>query len=212
VTGDELTFHDRREPEQVYVIEQARQGTRQVEVTLWNDIFLATQIEHPLLASITAAMGVPKARLVYLAKDNYRPIDPRYAKPAEEVSLADGYPYLITNTASLKDLSDKIGEELAMSRFRPNIVVETQQAWCEDDWKQLQIGAHNFRIPKPCARCRVVTINQENGEQRIELLGKIAHHRKFGPKILFGMNAIWEGTEPASISVGDSVTSIIKLS
>ncbi len=38
--------------------------------------------------------------------------------------FADGYPVLVTNQASLEDLSRKMGASLAMNAFRPNVVLD----------------------------------------------------------------------------------------
>lgn len=191
--------------EQQFHVPAARTAIEQVEVTVWDDTFMADLIAVPDLQELTEAMGIPGARLIYLGEESRRPIDPRYAKEGEEVSFADGYPYLITNTASLNDFSARVGEDLAMSRFRPNIVIATDIPWTEDNWKQLSISGQPFRIPKPCARCQVITIDQQTGEQRMELLAELAKFRKEGNKVLFGMNGIWEGDGVAILQVGDEV-------
>lgn len=204
VEGEDLVFTDRRKPAVHYRITSAvAGGGTYTEVTLWNDQITANLEQSAELHPVLEAMAIPTARLVYMNDSVSRPIDQRYAKPGEEVSFADGYPYLITTTASLAALAKHCGENLAMSRFRPNIVLDTQEAWIEDKWTQIMIGGQPFRIPKPCARCKVVTINQETGEQRIELLAKIASLRKVNSKILFGVNAIWLGDDEVEIGVGD---------
>jgi len=208
VEGGDLVVTKRNDPTLSFRIEgfQTTVFGRRIGVSVWNDSFGAKLVKHRVVKELTEAMEIPGALLVYLDKDIRRPIDPRYATANEYVSFADGYPYLITNLASLQDFSNRVGEELAMNRFRPNIVVKTEQPWEEDQWKNLTIADQPFRLPKPCSRCKVITINQETGESRFELLGKLAEFRKVGNKILFGMNAIWEGQSPAEIKVGDKVT------
>lgn len=205
VVGSDLVIESLRKEKVSYRIENAADaGREQVEVTLWNDTFRAGWVNDPKVDELVAQMGIGATRLVYLAEENLRPLDPKFAKTGENVSLADGFPYLITNTASLKDANQRMGEQMAMSRFRPNIVVKSDQPWSEDNWTALKIGDANFRTPKPCARCRVITIDQESGEQRIELLGELSRFRKVGQKILFGMNGIWEGGAD-TINLGDPV-------
>lgn len=207
VVNDALHFKQQKS-EQLYVVKQARQGAGRVAVTVWDDTFSALLLDDAVLGELFAAMSLPAStRLAYMDEDSVRPIDPRYARLGEEerVSFADGYPYLITNTASLSDFSQRIGRQIAMLRFRPNIVIEGALPWAEDGWKRLVIGGQSFRLPKPCARCQVVTINPENGEKDLDVLASLASFRKEGHKVLFGMNAIWEGSGSARLAVGDTV-------
>lgn len=206
VEGEDLVITRRNDGNKVFRIKKANSLARpQLDVTLWSDTFTANWIDDPVVEKLVAEMGIGAARLVYLGKNSHRPIEPDFAKEGEEVSLADGYPYLITNTASLADANQRMGEEMKMSRFRPNIVLQADTPWVEDNWRDLSINDARFRLPKPCARCRVITIDQENGDQRIELLGELSRFRKVEQKIFFGMNAIWEGGTN-QISVGDIVS------
>lgn len=179
-------------------------GEGNVSVTVWDDTFPARLVEHPEIPNIVRQLGLPGARLVYMNGEVHRPVDERYAKVGEEVSFADGYPYLITTTASLDDLSEKTEEALDERRFRPNIIVETTVPFAEDNWRALRVGNHQFRLPKPCARCIMVTHEPDTGNRNPRVLAELAAYRKEGHKILFGMNACWEGGE-GTISVGDVV-------
>jgi hypothetical protein len=143
--------------------------------------------------------------LVYLANDSHRPLDARYAVGEEEVSFADGYPYLIANQASLAALAQAVGEPLSMQRFRPNIVVEDAPAFAEDQWRKVQIGDEPFRLPKPCARCVVITINPETLEKNARVFATLAQMHSREKKVLFGMNACWQGKGAAMIKVGDKL-------
>nr|WP_256534146.1 MOSC domain-containing protein [Lewinella sp. JB7] len=140
-------------------------------------------------------------------EDVDRPVDPRYARNAERVSFADGYPYLITTTASLQDLSRHYGESLDPRRFRPNIIVETTEPYTEDHWSVIEVGNHAFYLPKPCARCVMITNDPDNGQRDPAVMRQLAAHRKVGNKVLFGMNAIWKGGA-GDLRVGDMVTAI----
>mgnify|MGYP000105173872 CR=1 FL=1 len=139
-----------------------------------------------------------------MGTEDRRQVDPRFAKPEEEVSFADGFPYLVTSTASLADLSERVGEDLDEQRFRPNIIVENETPFDEDNWAALKIGSHNFRLPKPCARCIMITQQPETGERNLRVLTELPAYRKVGNKVMFGMNACWEGGE-GQVRVGDPV-------
>lgn len=209
VEGDQLTISEIGGEGRVFVIDNARPTKApDLPITLFEHAFPVAEVSSPVIVSLTEAMGIGGAKLVYMNEATHRKINPDYAREGEEVSLADGYPYLIVNSASLADFSDRVGQPLLMNRFRPNIVVSTDEAWVEDEWTGLSIGQQVFRLPKPCSRCRVITIDQETGEQDIRLLAQLAEFRKRDGKILFGVNAIWNPQEDGRISVGDSVRNV----
>ncbi|TKV15257.1 MOSC domain-containing protein, partial [Citrobacter sp. TBCS-14] len=56
------------------------------------------------------------------------------------LSFADGYPYLLTNEASLRDLQQRCPASVKMEQFRPNLVISGAGAWEEDTWKVIRIG------------------------------------------------------------------------
>ena len=170
-------------------------------VTVWDDVVTAREVGAPDLGTF---LQLPAARLVYMAPDSVRPIDPRYAEEGETVSFADGYPYLITTEASLRELEHRVGYGLGMLRFRPNLVVDGTDAFAEDDWKRLRIGDTTFRLPKPCARCIMVTLEPGSGGKDLAVLSTLASFRRVGNKTLFGMNAIAD-TAGARVAVGDAV-------
>jgi uncharacterized protein YcbX len=128
----------------------------------------------------------------------------------DPVSMADGYPMLITTEASLAALNDwlvEAGEEpVPMTRFRPNIVVTGTTAWAEDEWpgRTLTIGGIPFRATKPCPRCLVTTIDQETGVKGSEPLKMLGRRRNLGGGLMFGMNLIPDAT--GSLRVGDPIT------
>ena len=204
VHADELRFVRIADGHVLGAVAGARQGSQQVDVTVWDDSLTATLIEDEKIPAIAEALGIPGAKLVYMGPEDRRPVDPRFAKPKEEVSFADGFPYLITTTASLDDLSERVGDNLDERRFRPNIIVETDTPFAEDNWSALKIGVHNFRTPKPCARCIMITQQPDTGERNLRVLAELSAYRKVGNKVMFGMNACWEGGDGV-ITVGDEV-------
>jgi uncharacterized protein YcbX len=124
-----------------------------------------------------------------------RPIQ-SHARPDDRVNFADGFPLLLTNTASLADLGDRLfeggDEPVPMTRFRPNIVVTGAPAWAEDGWLggRLRIGDTVFRAAKACDRCVVTTIDQETGEVGRQPLRALGQYRRFDGGLLFGINLI----------------------
>ena len=156
-------------------------------------------------------LGRP-ARLVWLGEPTVRTMA-THAQPGDRVSFADGYPILLTSTASLASLGDWLLEDgdepVPMTRFRPNIVVAGAPPWAEDKWLggRLRIGGTIFRAAKSCTRCVVTTIDQETGETGRQPLRALGRHRRFDNGLLFGINLIPDvgAGENGHIRVGDEL-------
>lgn len=150
-----------------------------------------------------------EVRLVHLdAPERRRFIDPAYALPGEPVSLADGYPLLLTSTASLDALNALVAEgdradegPLPMDRFRPNVVVSGTEPWAEDGWRRLAIGEVTFRVARPSARCVVTTTDQHTARRGTEPLRTLARHRRTDGELRFGLNLVPDTT--GVVRVGD---------
>ncbi|MFB7666774.1 MOSC domain-containing protein [Kitasatospora sp. NPDC056138] len=166
---------------------------------------------------------LPGVRLLHLDNPLSRAVSPKYAAPGDTVSMADGFPLLVTTTASLDALNELLatdhpgdpvkGEALPMERFRPNLVVSGTEPWAEDGWHRIRVGELTFRVVKPCGRCVITTTDQETGERRSqEPLRALAKHHRFGKRLVFGQNLIPERPEGVSgdllgtVRLGDEVT------
>jgi uncharacterized protein YcbX len=158
----------------------------------------------------SAYLGID-ARLVYMDDPaTRRPVDPEYARPGETVSFADGFPLLLTTTASLDALNSLIAQgdhadegPLPMDRFRPSVVVAGTDAWAEDGWSRLAIGDVSFRVAKTCGRCVVTTTDQGTGERGREPLYSLGRHRRLDGKLVFGQNLV--PLSRGTVRVGDPV-------
>ncbi|MFE3600385.1 MOSC domain-containing protein [Streptomyces sp. NPDC059142] len=160
---------------------------------------------------LSAYLG-EEVRLVHLDDPaTRRPVDPLFARPGETVSFADGFPLLVTTTASLDALNTLIAHgdhpdegPLPMDRFRPNVVVTGTDAWAEDGWRRLAVGEVAFRVAKPCGRCVITTTDQRTARRGREPLRTLGRHRRLDGKLVFGQNLIPEST--GTVRVGDPVT------
>lgn len=181
-----------------------------VAVTVWRDTVPVTDTGDAAATWLAGFLG-RDLRLVYLDDPTARPVSPMYGQDTDRVSLADGFPLLLTATASLDALNGWLlesgGDPVPMDRFRPNVVVagdgQDAVAWAEDDWRRVRIGAVTFRVSKPCARCVVTTTDQETGERGSEPLRILGQRRRLGRRLVFGQNLIPEGT--GILRVGDPV-------
>ncbi|MFD5030688.1 MOSC domain-containing protein [Streptomyces sp. NPDC058405] len=188
------------------------------EGTVVVDIF-GTRIESVLAGHDTqdvhgwfsTYLGV-EVRLVHLDDPaTRRPVNRFYARPGETVSFADGFPLLITTTASLDALNSLIAQgdhpdegPLPMDRFRPNLVVAGTAPWAEDDWLRIAVGEVTFRVAKPCGRCVITTTDQRTAERGKEPLRTLGRYRGFGGQLVFGQNLVPEST--GTLRAGDPVT------
>nr|WP_241248440.1 MOSC domain-containing protein [Nocardioides sp. KC13] len=86
----------------------------------------------------------------------------------------------VVATASLRDLAERTGQEaLEAARFRPNLVVETDEPYAEDTWlgREVRVGGATLRIGVPIPRCAVIDLHPETGERDVRVLKTLATHR-----------------------------------
>lgn len=178
-------------------------GASRLTVTLWKDRVAGTVADADAHRWFSEYLGV-EARLVYMSGHTVRPVDPDYAVGASHVSFADGFPLLLTTTASLEDLNRRLDAPLPMRRFRPNVVVAGAEPYAEDRWRTIRAGTVDFHVVKPCARCVVTTTDPETGARGREPLHTLATYRRKNGKVYFGQNLIPGGS--GTIRVGDPVT------
>ncbi len=183
---------------------------RLVGVQVFRTPVQASLADDAAHAWFTEVLGRP-GRLVYLDDPTRRAPDAAFAHPDDRVSLADGYPLLLTTTASLDALNDLIAAgpwpdeaPLPMIRFRPSVVVHGSPAWAEDGWRRVRIGAATFRAVKGCDRCVVTTVDPVTARKGREPLVTLARHRRWDGATWFGMSLIPD-TPGAEIAVGDDV-------
>lgn len=146
-------------------------------------------------------------RLVYLPDDVIRPVDAKYAEATDQVGFADGFPFLIIAENSLVALNQAMQLDLSMNRFRPNLVIAGCESYAEDSWREIRIGDIEFKLPKPCSRCAVPTIDPDTAQTGKEPLTTLNRLRKWQNKVYFGQNAVHN--QSGSLTVGDKVHIIL---
>ena len=170
--------------------------------TVWENEVYAYEVNSNLSEWFSTQLDV-SCRLVRMVDewDIYKKLikGPKETK----VSFADGYPYSIVGTASLDELSMRLGEEISANRFRANIIVNTKIAHEEDFWDVIRIGDTKLQVIKPSARCQVINIDQKSAEIKKQPIKELALYRKDGNTVNFGANTIClvEGV----VSVGDTL-------
>lgn len=172
---------------------------------VWKDA-LPVRLGNPQADDFLGAILGRPARLAWQHDPRLRPVKPGHALAGEHVSLADGFPLLVTTEGSLAALNDRLAVPVPMMRFRPNLVIGGADPWAEDRWRRIRIGAVVLRIARPCARCIVVTQQPDTGD-RLEGNEPLATLRAMGHAtadgIMFGQNAVPERL--GLLRVGDPV-------
>ena len=173
-------------------------------VNVWDDYYPAIDQGDEAAQWISSYLGI-NSRLVLMNKNFARRVDSKYAlSETDQVSFADGYPFLLISQESLDDLNCRLENPLPMNRFRPNIVIEGCEPYQEDKMKRIKVGDVIFDVVKPCIRCVVTTIDQKTLKKSKEPLATLAAYRKSASGgVQFGQNLIHHST--GIISVDDTV-------
>ncbi len=188
-TGIRLTFG----AESLQVPTPGGSAQRQA-VVVWRDTCDASDAGEMAADWLTRIFGKP-LRLVYQTDTDHRRLPAGKAhRKGDEVSFADGYPLLLTGTASLEDLNARLDAAVTMTHFRPNIVAATDMAFIEDGWQRIAIGDVEFIVASRCSRCIFTTVDPATGTRRQdgEPLRTLRAYRrdKNSGQIMFGVNLI----------------------
>ncbi|MBC7749496.1 MAG: MOSC domain-containing protein [Methylotenera sp.] len=167
---------------------------------VWDDQTKVFEVNKATSKWFSAALGF-ECKLVKIANNGDRKHSSTKLNTTLNVSLADGYPYLLIGSESLNFLNEKLEEKITISRFRPNIVIGSSIAHEEDFFVDFQIGTVKFKNAKPCGRCIMVNNDQKNGVVKKEPLNTLSTYRKVDNSILFGTNVMC--LNEGEINVGD---------
>ncbi len=177
-------------------------SNQELQVSIWGDQVLARVVSAEVSRWFSDFLQM-ELDLVVMPESSHRKMDPRYAVQGESVSFADGMPYVMIGQSSLDELNQRLKVPVSMDRFRPNLVFSGGEAYAEDQFKKLQIGEVEFQVVKPCARCVLITVNQQTGEKGKEPLATLATYRTVNNKVYFGQNAV--ALTPGIVRVGDLI-------
>ena len=181
-----------------------------VDVMVWSDAVAALEASNEVNSFFSRALDMP-CRLVYMPDDSFRLADVAYAGEGFLNSFSDAYPLLLIGSASLSELNRRLRDsgqsEMAWDRFRPNIVVSTNDPHEEDSWSEFTMGEVMARGVKLCSRCVMTTVDQASGVAGKEPLRTLAQYRTMKNKIMFGQNVI---SNTGTIRIGDAVN-VLKL-
>ncbi|MGZ8151937.1 MAG: MOSC domain-containing protein [Methylovulum sp.] len=174
-----------------------------ISSTIWHDQCAARSVSPEADQWLSTFLN-QDCRLVYKPDNVIRQVDPSYAQATDQVAFSDGFPFLIISENSLVSLNHEMQLNLPMTRFRPNLVISGCTEYAEDSWREISIGNIDFRLPKPCSRCSVPTIDSETAQTGKEPLTTLNRLRNWKNKVYFGQNALHN--QSGLLTVGSVVT------
>ena len=118
--------------------------------------------------------------------------------------MFDIAPLSLLSTGSLAALQQLVGPELRPERFRPNLLVQTDDgsAFAEDGWvgSVLRIGALAIRIDQRDQRCVMINVDPDSTQRDASVLRAVAQQRES----CFGVYG--SVVTPGCVAVGDPVS------
>jgi uncharacterized protein len=172
------------------------------QVRVWKDSVAAYDMGDLAAQWFSDFLG-QRVRVARFDRAGRRLADTKWTDPFEaETAFADGFPLLVTSTASLAELNRRLlaggHDAVSMQRFRPNIVLDgLPDAHGEDFIDELTIespdGPVLLKLVKPCGRCTIPDVDPASAAQGHSVADTLAAYRaepRIGGGLAFGMNAI----------------------
>ncbi|CAA9195006.1 putative protein YcbX [Flavobacterium bizetiae] len=192
-----ITFQDQKHE---FSIEEHLENS--IAVNVWDDKSEVIEVNKSTSKWFSQHLGF-ECKLVKIIKNGDRKHESSKLKETFNVSLADGYPYLMIGSQSLDFLNEKLTDKITVLRFRPNIVISSQSPHEEDDFTTFKIGEVQFKNIKPCGRCIMVNNDPDNGKLKKEPLKTLSKYRNVNNSVLFGTNIV--SLNSGIINVGDEI-------
>lgn len=202
ISDDVITVFQKDNPGQKISFNTNQQTGDEIEVSIWDDITKGIEVDRTISNWFSDYMNM-EVKLLKMPEQVRRNVDIKYASNNEIVSFADGYPCLIIGQSSLDELNKKLEKPIEMDRFRPNIVFTGGEPHAEDSFQDFEIDNVLFSAVKPCARCVLITIDQQHGTKSAEPLKTLSKYRTLNNKIMFGQNLIHRGS--GTIKIGSEI-------
>lgn len=200
-TTDVLTLTHQQMPESL-ILRPSSFSDHYLSTQIWGDDVAGRWVDKHADEWFSQLLNTP-VKLVFFGDKSARYTSRR---PDQPVAFADGYPFLLTNEASLGELNRTALEQTDMRQFRPNIVVAADTPFIEDSWHRIRIGTVEFENVKPCVRCVFTTLNPQTAERSPtgEPLRTLAKFRRWEKKgVTFGINLV--ALNEGIIEQGDKV-------
>jgi uncharacterized protein YcbX len=176
------------------------------DVEVWGDVVSARLVADDTHSALSDFLG-RACRLVQMDDHSQRAVAQEYAgSAARQVGFADGFPLLVVNQASVDFLSERLGREIDVRRFRPNVVINDPNfsPLEENQWRSLGIDGGSIDLVKLCTRCVIPTRDLTTLEREADFLDVLKNDCRIDGKIIFGQNGLHRNM--TGLSVGQAVT------
>lgn len=196
-------------------------ATPAATVTVWKDTVAALDQGDAAARWFSQFLEAP-CRLVRFDPRFRRMVDGKWTDGMESITqFADGFPLLITSTASVQEINQRLDAQgqasIDVRRFRPNLVLSGIDAHDEDRIDTLFIDTEwqeaELRPTKPCSRCPIPDIHPDTAEQGTAVNATLRTYRqdpRVGGALTFGMNAIPVAGEGVVLRAGQRIAANLR--
>lgn len=195
-----------------------------VKVQVWDDEVRAYDMGALAAQWFTDFLqpGGRPLRLVRFDPEQKRLSAARWSGGIEaENTFGDGFPLLVTSTASLAELNRRLAAAgitpVTQARFRPNLVLDGLEAHGEDSLDELRIttdeGTVVLKLTKPCVRCSIPDVDPASAERGHAVGDTLAAYRsdpRMNGGLTFGMNAVIVSGIDCTLRAGQAVRATLK--
>jgi len=192
-----------------------------VKVRVWDDEVQAYDMGAVAAQWFSDFLG-RKLRLVRFDPEHRRLANLAWTAGAEApTQFQDGYPLLVTCTASLDLLNARLAAAghaaVGIERFRPNIVLAGLEAHDEDRLEAIHIAADDGEVQlkpvKPCSRCPIPNIDPATAQSDPAVGDALQAYRSDparGGAVTFAMNTIIVAGVDRTLRIGQPVAATIR--
>lgn len=169
-----------------FELPQASEFGEKKEIKMFGKAYQASLVENALTDAVSAFIG--EKLFLALADENFgREVYVKNNFLGVETTFTDSQQFLIVSEESLEDLNNKLQQKVSKDRFRANIWLKGAFPYREDQIKKILHSNYELEFTKGCARCKVITVNQQIGKvENSEPLKVLAEYRKRENQVYFG--------------------------
>ena len=184
-------------------------------VQVWDDAVAAYDMGDLAAQWFSDFLG-QRLRLVRFDPEQKRLSDKAWTGDiAAENAFSDGFPILVTSTASLAEMNRRLrlaGQpDITLARFRPNLVLVGLDAHGEDHLDELVFSAAEgevrLKLVKPCTRCSIPDVDPVtavSGQAVGDVLASYRADARIQGALTFAMNAVIVSGIDSALKVGMS--------
>lgn len=119
-------------------------------------------------------------KLIFVQQAGDRPVNSIYAPAEATVGFADRFPLTMLSQETVEESKRAALPSLIDgNRYRYNLLIAGCAAQDENRMAHFRIGSFIGRAAKPCGRCNTININQESGEEDIDLFDILKNRPEF---------------------------------